>query len=130
MKDQLVKRQGKGAYCDIQGFFSLDKISLPVGNGYVFFELNNIVRCEGQNNYTCFHMINCEKIVVAKTLGRYEELLRDYRFFRIHKSHLINLAYICRYVRDDGGYVLMADNTQLGISRRKLSPFLKMLKDR
>ena len=76
---------------------SFEKIALPTLDGIIFLKIQDIVRCESDNNYTNIYSINGKRIVVSRTLKEYDEMLSPFRFFRIHKSHLINLAYLARY---------------------------------
>ena len=66
--------------------------------------------------------------MISKTLKEYEDLLSEYGFERIHQKHLINLAYLKSYVKKEGGYIVMADNTQLHISQRKKERLQELIK--
>jgi two-component system LytT family response regulator len=108
----------------------LNKLALPSTNGLELVKVTEIIRCESSNNYTLFFLQNQKKIMVTKTLKEYEELLVEEGFFRIHQSHLINLEYATGYNKLDGGYVQMADGSQIEISRRKKDAFLDLLTKR
>jgi len=95
------------------------KIALSTSDGIHLFEINNIIRCESEDNYTKFFIKNHKPILISKTLKEYEELLTEYGFERIHQSHLINLNELKTYIKKDGGYVIMTDNSQLPVSQRK-----------
>jgi two-component system, LytTR family, response regulator len=84
-----------------------------------FVEPDKIVRCESSNNYTTFYLSNGEKILTSKPIFEYEEMLQDYGFVRCHQSHLINKTFIKSWSKEEGGYFLMEDNTQIPISRNK-----------
>lgn len=103
------------------------KIALPDSNGLTFVGLNEIIYCEGQSNYTIFFTVDGRKIMVSKTLKEYENLLSDHNFWRIHKSYLINMAEIKNYIKGDGGYVVMNNNKELQVSRRKKEEFLSKI---
>ncbi|RKS01829.1 MULTISPECIES: LytR/AlgR family response regulator transcription factor [unclassified Flavobacterium] len=106
------------------------RIALSNSDGIHLFEVSDIIRCESEDNYTKFYIKNNKPILISKTLKEYEELLTEHGFERIHQSHLINLAYLKSYIKKDGGYVIMADNSNLPISQRKkdrLQELLKML---
>lgn len=100
------------------------KIALPMADGLQFVNRNEIVRCEACGNYTRIYLEENRQYMVARTLGEYEELLAPYNFLRIHHAHLINLDHIERYVRGEGGYVIMSDGAVVDISRRKKQDFL------
>ena len=100
------------------------KIALPMADGLQFVNRTEIVRCEACGNYTRIYLQENRTYMVARTLGEYEELLSPYNFLRIHHAHLINLDHIERYVRGEGGYVIMSDGAVVDISRRKKQDFL------
>lgn len=102
------------------------QIILPVRDGYVFVNLDEIIRCEANGNYTNVFFLNGEKHVVSKTLKEFDTNLSGHNFSRIHKSHLINLKFIKKYTKGEGGTVLLIDNTELEVSRRLKENFLKI----
>ena len=89
--------------------------------------ITDIIRCESQGSYTIFHLKDKEQIVVTKNLKEYENLLEDYSFIRIHHSHLINFAYLKEFVKKDGGYAVMTDNSQVPVSFRKRNDLMGMI---
>lgn len=103
------------------------KICVPVVNGIEFIAVSDIIRCESLINYTTIFLKDRQKLTVSKTLKEFEELLMDYNFFRIHKSHLINLGYIKSYHKGTGGSVIMTDGSEVEVSVRKKDDFLKRL---
>ena len=104
------------------------KLSLPTSEGSVFIPIEDITRCESDANYTWFHISSEPKpILVSKTLKDYENLLLDYGFCRVHHSHLINLKYITKYIKGEGGVVVMMDGAEVEVSRRKREVFQKSL---
>lgn len=106
---------------------SSKRICVPVLSGLVFIQTDDIIRCESSVNYTTLFLKNKQKLLVAKTLKEFEELLHDYNFYRIHNSHLINLAYIKMYNKGKGGSVTMEDGTEIEVSTRRKDEFLKKL---
>ncbi|HBF89216.1 MAG TPA: DNA-binding response regulator [Bacteroidales bacterium] len=105
----------------------IKKIALSTFDGIRFIKIEDIIRCESDNNYTMFFLKNKEKILVSKTLKDFETMLSELSFFRVHKSHLINIQYISRFVPDDGGYLIMEDNSKIEVSRRKKDGLLSIL---
>jgi len=104
----------------------LNQIILNVREGYIFAEINDIIRCEADGNYTIVIFKNGDKQVACKTLKEFETILSQNNFWRIHKSHLINLKYLKKYVKGDGGgNVVMTDNSEIEVSRRNKDAFLK-----
>ena len=105
----------------------IEKIALPSLNGVEFVKLDDIVRCEAESNYTVFYLINGDKVTVSKTLKDYEDILSQNNFFRIHKSVIINIKYLKKYIKGDGGSVIMEDGSELLVSRRRKDDFLEAL---
>ena len=104
------------------------RIALSNSDGIHLFEVSDIIRCESEDNYTKFFIKNSKPILISKTLKEYEDLLTEHGFERIHQSHLINIAYLKSYIKKDGGYVVMADDTNLPISQRKRESLQEILK--
>ncbi|MDD2985935.1 LytTR family DNA-binding domain-containing protein [Flavobacterium sp.] len=104
------------------------RIALSNSDGIHLFEVSDIIRCESEDNYTKFFIKNNKPVLISKTLKEYEELLTEHGFERIHQSHLINLAYLKSYIKKDGGYVVMSDNSHLPISQRKKERLQEILK--
>jgi len=105
----------------------IDKIALPSLNGIEFVKLENIIRCESDNNYTNFYLTSGDRIIVSKTLKEYEDMLDNKGFFRTHKSHIINLAYLKKYVKGEGGIAVMEDGSEVAVSRRRKEEFMEVL---
>jgi len=103
------------------------KLALPTAKGLLFVKLSEILYCVGQNNYTEFYIKDKTKIIVSKTLKEYESMLSEHNFFRIHKSYLINLNEITEYIRGDGGYVIMNNNSSLDVAKRRKESFLRKI---
>lgn len=90
-------------------------------------ELDSIVRCEADRNYTTFFLDNGNKIFVSKTLKEYELLLANYNFIRVQQSHLINIDFVERYDKTEGGSVVMKDGSHIPLSPSKRDLFFKLL---
>jgi two-component system LytT family response regulator len=103
------------------------RIALSNSDGIHLFEVSDIIRCESEDNYTKFYIKNNKPVLISKTLKEYEDLLTEHGFERIHQSHLINLSYLKSYIKKDGGYVIMADNSNLPISQRKKERLQELL---
>ena len=102
-------------------------IAVPTGDGLLFIKTQNIIRCEAEGNYVIIYQVDKEKLLITKTLGDMETMLDPAVFCRVHNSHLVNLSHIKKYVKGDGGYVIMSDNSTVDVSRRKKEEFLNML---
>ncbi|MCG9881306.1 MAG: LytTR family DNA-binding domain-containing protein [Bacteroidia bacterium] len=103
------------------------KLSLQTSEGSIYVPIDEIIRCESNANYTRFYFANEKPTIVSKTLKEFDELLTDYGFCRVHHSYLINLKYIRKYIKGEGGYVLMADGAEVEVSRRKRDVLQKAL---
>jgi two-component system LytT family response regulator len=104
-----------------------DKIAIPTLEGMDFIQVKNIIRIESSSNYSRIILINGKTILVTKLLKEFEEILLKYRFYRIHNSHLINLTCINKYIRGDGGEVVMQNGDVIDVARRKKEEFLKLI---
>ena len=87
----------------------------------------DLVRCQSNRNYTELYFRDGKRLVMSKTLKTIEELLQPAPFFRIHKSHLIHLTFLHRFIRSDGGRVELLDGTRLPVSTRKRDLLVKRL---
>lgn len=93
------------------------KISIPSQEGLLFVDTNDIVRLEAESNYTHVFLKDKRKITASKTLKYFEELLQNYNFCRVHSTHIINLDLIERYIKGDGGFVVLNDDITIPVSR-------------
>lgn len=103
------------------------KIVLATSEKLHVIDVNDIIRCESDNYYTHFYFIDGSKLLVSKTLKENEELLSDHNFIRPHKSHLINVKHIKSFIRQEGGYIIMTDDSQVPVSRRKKEKIMEIL---
>jgi len=105
----------------------LNKLAIPTLEGLLFYDINDIIQLEANSNYTNIFFVNNTKIIASKTLKEFEELLPSDIFFRTHHSHLINLNYIKRYIKGDGGQIELQNGSYVDVSRRKKEEFLKVI---
>lgn len=108
----------------VKGNRMANRLAVPTFEGFVFLDINQIIRCEADDSYTTFYLMDNRKQLVCKQLSEYELLLSDFGFHRIHKSHLINIQYVQKYVKGRGGFVVMSDGKSLDVSARKKMEFL------
>jgi two-component system LytT family response regulator len=92
-------------------------------DGFSFINISEILYCQADGSYTHIHFLNGKKITTSKLLKSIEELLPSETFFRIHKSHLVNLNLIRRYSKIDGNQLILENDTVLDISDRQKKPF-------
>ena len=106
---------------------ALNKIVISTVEGLLFFDISEIVHIEAQSNYTVFSFTNRPRLTVSRTLKEFEDLLPAERFFRTHHSHIINLQFIKRYIKGDGGQIELKNGELVDVSRKKKEEFLKLL---
>ncbi|MBI9036982.1 MAG: response regulator transcription factor [Bacteroidales bacterium] len=104
-----------------------EKIALPTVNGVHLVKIKDIIRCESESNYTTIFLATGKKILVTKTLKEYDEMLTPMHFYRVHQSHLINLAFVEKYHKGEGGFVIMEDGSEIEVARRRKEGFLSEL---
>jgi two-component system LytT family response regulator len=104
-----------------------NKIAIPTLEGLLFFNISDIIHLEAQSNYTTIYFSAHPKLTASRTLKEFEELLPQDIFFRPHHSHLINLNYIKRYIKGDGGQIEMQNGNYVDVARRKKDEFLKVI---
>lgn len=103
-----------------------DTIALPTTEGLMFTPVNDIVYCTADGSYTRIFLLDKNEIMLSKTLGDVEELLNEYSFFRIHHSSLINLKMVKKYIRGEGGEVIMSNGKSLLVARTRKTDFLNV----
>lgn len=96
------------------------RLSISTSEGIIFIEIKNIIRLEAKQNYTEFTFVNSQKKILASiNLGEYEDRLKTYsEFMRVHRSHLVNLKFVEKYVKGDGGYLDIKGGDKITISRK------------
>lgn len=102
------------------------KLAVPSQDGFFFISLNDIIRIEAKGNYTSIFSNDGQKHVSSRTIKQYEEMLPPRQFFRIHNSHIINLAFIKKYHKGRGGQVEMSDGALLEVATRRKDDFLAL----
>jgi two-component system LytT family response regulator len=108
--------------------FRHSRLAIPATDGLVFINVGEILYCEASGNYTNIYMNDGRKFIVSRTLKEYEDLLEEQDFFRIHNSFLINLSSIKKYIRGEGGQVIMSNDKALDVSKMKKKGFLEKIK--
>lgn len=104
---------------------NMDKLAIPDSEGIIFVETENIICCRADGNYTTLYLSDRKTILVSKPLKDFETILSNHGFSRVHHAALINMKHIQKYVKGDGGYVILSDNHHVDVSRRKKETFLR-----
>lgn len=131
MKDERIDERTQTLLHNLgkAGLPSEMKLCLPTLKGFIIRKLDEIIYCEAERSYTIFHIVGSKPVIVSKPLIEYESLLDDTSFLRIHKSFLVNLHHVKQYQRGEGGVVIMSNNAEIEISRRKKDQFLLRIKE-
>lgn len=107
----------------------ISRIALPTPDGLIFMELNKILYFQSDDVYTFLITVGGKKIFLNKTLKFIEDSLRGLPFFRVHRSYIVNTGKIGKYLKHDGGYLLMDNNDQIPLSRSRRDEFFKVLNE-
>ena len=104
------------------------KLILKTAERIYSVNVQDIVRCESEKNYSTFYLLNGQQLLVSTTLKEYETILVPMGFFRSHQSHLINMLYFDHYLKGDNNTIVMKDKTAIPLAIRKKEEFLNLLK--
>jgi two-component system, LytTR family, response regulator len=118
----LQKMQHTGA--------SNQKIALPTMEGLQLISVDEIISCESERNYTYIYLKSKQKLIISKPLKDIEEMLEDYPFLRVHHSYIVNLKEISKYIRGEGGYLIMTDGSNVDVSRSRKESLIQKLQNR
>lgn len=102
------------------------RLAVPTNDGTFFYFPEEIIRLEGESNYTRLHFKDKRPLLVSKTLKDYEDILSEHGFIRVHKSHLVNKNHVINY--NSEGQLVMIDQSKVEISRRRKDEVMEALK--
>lgn len=105
-----------------------EKICLATTSGMEFISIEDIIVCKADGSYTSFILKNKSPLLVSKHLKEYENLLAEQQFMRVHNSYLINLKEVKKYIKSDGGYIIMSNDMHVSISPRKKEELIGVMK--
>ncbi len=106
---------------------NVEKLAVPSLEGIDFFNTRDIIFCKADGSYTTLVLDKGAQVLVSKNLKDFENILTDSGFCRVHHSYLINLSHVQKYIKGDGGYVILTDDYHVDVSRRKKDEFLSLL---
>jgi two-component system LytT family response regulator len=106
---------------------AINKIALPTMEGLQMVPLDSIISCASDGNYTIFFLKNNKKVIASRILKEIEEMLEDYTFTRVHNSYIVNINEIEKYIKGEGGYLIMSDGSSVDVSRSRKDALLKKL---
>jgi len=118
---QLIENLGVQKFQD-------KKIIIPAQDGLEFIAIKNILHCEGTDGYTKIHVQDKRTLLSSQSIGHFKKLLENNEFYLVHKSYLINLNHIEKYLNE--GYILLSENYKIPVSRNRRSAFLELLKNK
>ena len=110
-----------------QPTLAVQRIALPTMQGLEFVLVELIISCSSSNNYTEFLLSDKKRLLVSRTLKEVEDMLADHSFLRVHNSHVVNLNAITRYVKGEGGYLVMTDGSMVDVSRSRKELLMQKL---
>ena len=103
-----------------------NKVAVPTAEGFELISSDQVLYCEANDNYTHFYLKNKTKIIACRTLKEIEEQLQDFNFFvRVHNSFMVNLNEVAKYVRGEGGYLVMSNSSTISVSKSRKDSLLK-----
>lgn len=105
----------------------INRIALPTMEGLNIISPDIIISCASNSNYTILSLKDDKKLIVSRTLKEIEEMLEEYSFLRVHHSYLVNLNEVRKYIRGEGGLLVMSDGSSIDVSRSKKDKLLKVL---
>ena len=108
----------------------MNKIAIPTMEGFQLVPADSITSCESDGNYTYLFLKDKRKITASRNLKEMEEILDDYPFVRVHHSHLVNINEVEKYIKGEGGYLIMSDGSNISVSRSRKELLLKKLSPR
>jgi two-component system LytT family response regulator len=104
----------------------MTKIAVPTSDGFELISADQIMRCEADDSYTHLFLKNKSKVTACRSLKEIESQLQEFSFFiRVHHSYIINLNEVTRYIRGEGGYVVMSDGSSVTVSRSRKESLMK-----
>lgn len=106
---------------------TVSKIAIPTIEGLHMILVESVISCSADSNYTILNLKNKQKVIASRTLKEIEEMLEDFSFARVHHSFLVNLNEVEKYIRGEGGYLLMSDGSTIDVSRSRKEYLLKKL---
>jgi len=124
MKDRLEVFKGHLSHLN-----PFKKITIASLDEMHFVHIHEIVRLQSDDNYTIFYTKHGEKIIASKTIRTFEEMFKPFNFFRVHRSHIINLNFIRKFIKGENSHLIMDDGEKIEVSRRRKASFSEKLKE-
>ena len=106
-----------------------NRITIPTSTGINVISISDILHIEADRSYCCIHLAGGERLLVSKPLKEIEELLPLDLFFRCHSAFLVNLNYVKKFIKDNGGHIVLNDGSKVPLARRRKHEFIERLKN-
>ena len=106
---------------------TINKVALPTMEGLQMIPIESIISCTSQGSYTIFLLRDHKKLIVSRILKEVEEILEEHSFIRVHNSHVVNINEIEKYIKGEGGYLIMSDGSSVDVSRSRKNILLQKL---
>jgi len=126
-RQQLLKLSTNNSELVIK---DVNKLALPCDDGLELISFDKIIKCQADRSYCNFHLIGNRKILVSKPMKEFEEILTSKSFLKVHKSTIVNIKYIEKFVRGKAGHLLMSDGSIVAVSVRKKEELIHLLKSK
>ena len=104
------------------------KLVLPLMEGFDVVRMSEVLYCEAQDNFTCFYFMDGKKSLICRNLKFYETALSNFGFCRVHRSHIVNLEYVKRYIKGKGGMVVLENGKEIMVSNNKKADLISRIK--
>jgi two-component system, LytTR family, response regulator len=127
LNKEMLELQFSTLFANIERSRNLSKLILRTAEKIYSVNVQDIIRCESDKNYTTFFLAGGQKLLVSTTLKEYETMLLPMGFFRSHQSHLINMLYFDHYIKGDTNTIVMKDKSAVPLAIRKKEEFLQVL---
>ena len=105
-----------------------EKLALPCDEGLILISFDEIIKCQADRAYCTFHLANGQSVLVSKSMKEFEQLLLDNNFLKVHKSTIVNINYAKKYLRGNGGQLIMSDDSIVYVSARRKEELMKVLR--
>ena len=127
---RLKKREAllKNGTKSVESYRLQDKLALPYNEGLMLVAYDDIIKCQADRAYCTFHLVNNQKILISKSMKTFEASLLEHHFVKVHKSTIVNLRYVQKYLRGKGGQLLMSDGSMVLVSVRKKEDLMRSLR--
>ena len=126
---ELLNKKFTALLSNLKPENKIKKVAVIEGDGIMFVNISEIIRCEAANNFALFILTDKREVVGTRSLSEYEQLLSEENFMRVHRAHLINLNHIKKFkqIKGEGGTVIMIDDSKVDVSRRSKQELLERM---